>query len=178
MPSSPASTTSLRALFVDVDGVVNPAGGYGAERYADWGIVNAAIVPDFGLWLNDLIEAGVRVVWATSWVARPDLLRELETELGLPALDQIDVELYRQGRHTDVTSVPPEQRGSGKRLAVADWVRRHRPRRAVWIDDEFGEVDRVWAARAGVLALDATASFGLHTPQLRGVASQHLLGEA
>lgn len=78
VPPEPRPATAP-FVFVDVDGVLNPAGanprtrGYRPHPFAhtgSGGSVTGAVVwlhPDHGAWLAELETAGARLVWATSW---------------------------------------------------------------------------------------------------------------
>jgi hypothetical protein len=167
-------------LALDVDGVLNPdtgharalgldlaARGYGEHRYigpdADGDPVDVGVWlhPGHGHWLRRLHAEGVHLAWATRWGALA--VAWIAPRLHLPDLPVIDV---TAGPFRGV-------RGgvSTKRAAIAAYAT---GRPLLWIDDEFGRLDSVWAEqrlvdeRAGLatLLLAIHPGRGLTTEQM------------
>ncbi|MGW5161696.1 hypothetical protein ACWEPN_40040 [Nonomuraea wenchangensis] len=136
-----------RALGLDLAAL-----GYGRHRYtgpdADGDPVDLQVWlhPAHGRWLRRLHADGVHPAWATSWGALAATW--IASRLHLPDLPVIDV---TAGPFRGV-------RGgvSTKRAAIAAYAA---GRPLLWIDDEFGRLDSVWAEqrlvdeRAGLATL-------------------------
>ncbi|MCQ9165514.1 HAD domain-containing protein [Arthrobacter sp. STN4] len=134
------------SVYLDVDGVLCPFGPEGASDwgtdydYADIGLLGVHYAPELVDALNALSRRpGVRFVWLTSW---EDLApKYLCRAIGL------------DGRHWPVLR-------SGGQGGIHDWwkleaiqgdIERHRPARAVWIDDQldFEEAAVAWMGFMG-----------------------------
>ena len=134
-------------LFLDVDGVINPwvAEHLGddwrqtrIDRYWVWTSLN------FGAWLNSLIERGVTIVWATTWIENEIMRNELCLSFGLD-LDWPCIDRLEWG---------PDDVGCGKRPGLMRFMALHdidpgvTP--VVWVDDCLGSHDISYALRAGI----------------------------
>lgn len=85
--------------------------------------------PEHGLWLGELLQRGVELVWATSW--GPVAAEWIAPRLGLP--------------DCHVVAVPPGSPGFGwspKLTPIARWAG-ERP--LAWIDDQLGGKESGWA---------------------------------
>jgi hypothetical protein len=151
-------------LFLDIDGVLNPEAvvlpgdwrQVQVDRYWVW--TSARL----GRWLNDLIDRGVQIVWATTWVENPRALAALagafDLPLDLPRIDRLEW-------------LDDDAWDNGKRPGVQRWLAEHgvdpNATPVVWVDDDLGPNDLRWAADAGIRALKIPSTYGLADPGQR-----------
>jgi len=143
-------------LFLDVDGILNPSL---ARLDGDWrleqaGLFQVWISPSLNCWLQYLIDNGIQIVWATTWVEIPVDLAELAERLGLAAdLPRID-KLVWQGNYE-----------CGKRAGVNTWLLQHKVNPAevpvAWADDQLGIGDIAWANENDVHPIKVPPRLGL-----------------
>ncbi|MBG0818327.1 HAD domain-containing protein [Planomonospora sp. ID82291] len=146
-----ASTTGTRPILaLDVDDVLNPRNTHVASRAEAAGlppykhhlytgptptgdVVNGEVLlnPAHGAWLRDVADAGVEIVWATSWGATANAC--ICPVFGLPELPVIPISLY------DSTITWGRV---GKFGAVCKYIG---DRPLVWVDNAFGGKDLIWA---------------------------------
>lgn len=165
-------TAANRHLLLDVDGVLNP---YRARNnlHGDWrkrrvGDIRIWTSPFIGRWLVDLTRHGVGIVWATTWVNHPVELDQLEDAFGLPG-----------GWHrlTLAAADLAEDGESGKRPGVTAFLDTvAADAHVVWVDDELGTRDMVFAAANTITAVRPDAASGLASARVRQdiVAGLHL----
>ena len=169
-PRTPASASAY--LFLDVDGVLNPeawalGGDWQQRRFGGYHVWTSA---ELGRWLVGLIDGGVAVVWATTWVHTPDLLDQLAVAFGLPPnLPSIDrIEWNDHGAFEE----------SGKRPGVLRWLDEHRVDPSitpvVWADDCLGPMDLLVADALGIHAQRVPSAFGLRDFGQRSLIEQAL----
>jgi hypothetical protein len=124
-----------------------------------------------GRWLSGLIDAGIQIVWATTWIFLPEDLDALATSLGLPVglprIDDIDLD-------TDDHWFSE----SGKRPGVKRFLARHdidpHVTPVAWADDGLGERDVRYARSAGIRAIRVPKQRGLGNPAQRRRVEQAL----
>jgi hypothetical protein len=157
-------------VFLDVDGILNPflrelnLDGWKLTEIEGFWVWTSKTV---GEWFQSLVESGVQIVWATTWINSPAGLRKLECKWGLPAnLPTID-RLERQPTYLDRTSC-------GKRPGIIRWMNAHNINTdtvpTVWVDDDLGPVDLDWAEARGVKTVKVPSLRGLSDPaQLRAI---------
>ena len=151
-------------LFLDIDGVLNPTS---IVLPGDWRQVQIDRLyvwtsADLGRWLTRLVDGGVQIVWATTWIQIPGSLALLADSLGLPSdLPRID---RLEWPDDDLLE-------SGKRPGVERWLDEHGvdpiATPVVWADDDLGPDDIRWAEDAGVTAVKVGAIYGLADPSQR-----------
>jgi hypothetical protein len=134
--ASPATTPPPGPILaLDVDGVLNVEHQGVPFPYTGTGQAVAGTVyldPGHGRWLSELIDAGIHLVWATSWRAMATTW--IAPRLGLPlTLPWLDVGPFTDPRF-----------GHSPKLAAVTRYSADRP--LVWIDDQFGGKDGMWAA--------------------------------
>jgi hypothetical protein len=146
-------------LFLDIDGVLNPLAGRMGD---DWRIVRAGMLnvwfsDDLSTWLHSLIDQGIQIVWATTWIEIPIDLAELAVHYGLPTdLPRIE-RMHWEGQYE-----------CGKRAGVNSWLLKHGidPLEVpvAWVDDKLGERDLAWAKNEYVHAIKVPELLGLANP--------------
>jgi len=158
--------TQRATVYLDVDGVLCP---FGPEGFSDWGTGFEQV--EIGMlgvhWAPELVEElnrisarpGVHFVWLTSWEDMAP--KYLCHAIGL------------EGRHWPVLRYS-EQKGTRewwKLEAIQRDISRHRPGRAVWIDDQLGfeESALAWMAFLGQGIL------GISPDPRRGIARADIL---
>ncbi|GAA5069682.1 HAD domain-containing protein [Streptomyces similanensis] len=169
-------------LLLDIDGVLIPfpnADGSTPATHARHDVVPADrsadnpvtvwLNPDHGRLLMDVIRTGlVTPVWCTSW--RLDATTLIGPLLGLPPLPHVDLP------SPQITTSHPNGY-LWKRDHVDDWLA---DAPAVWIDDDFTNLDHAWAAErdakgAPTLLVQPDPHHGLqpgHLTELRTWVSQ------
>ena len=149
-------------VFLDVDGIINPFDrdlrlpGWHLEHVGFWDIW---VGDPLAAWLRGLIDHGVQIVWATTWVENPDNLAELAVLWGLPTdLPGIDGLEWAVG----------DRYSCGKRPGVIRWLNANgvdtEVTPVVWVDDMLGPLDLRWAEARGVVAVPVPSEWGLADP--------------
>jgi hypothetical protein len=161
---------ALRALYLDVDGVVCPFGpeghtGWGTPwRRADAGLLPVAFAPEVVAGLNRLAAtAGLRCVWLTSW-------EELAPRYLCPAIG------LDGARWPHLTA---EGTGSGdgwwKLQAIQNDVERTGPDAVAWVDDQlaYEAGAQAWARIMGhrLLAVSPDPRRGISPAELETLHS-------
>lgn len=151
-------------IFLDVDGILNPFDRqlgidgwklHKVEEYFVW--VGKPLTPRF----QRLVESGVQIVWATTWINTAPGLRKLEKLWGLPAnLPQIDRLEWNPGLDYRTSC--------GKRPGVIRFLNANKidpdVTPVVWVDDMLGKLDLHWAEARGVKTVKVPAELGLSDP--------------
>lgn len=132
-------------MFLDVDGVINPYKSLSAPG-RDWKVVRIDgfavwTSKHFGRWLTSLVDRGVTIVWASTWVAHDQIRGELCEHFGIacdwPKIDRLE-------RNPE----DAELNDCGKRPGIIRFLAEHNidPQviPCVWIDDQLGAGDRRW----------------------------------
>jgi hypothetical protein len=124
----------LPLLFLDVDGTVLPLGGPPPETWDGWeepsNPLLATIVRGHG---GRLLALGCELRWATAWMHGANVV--IAPLLGLPQLPVVDL-----------PDAPEEDRPGVLHWTTRPLVETAAGRPFVWIDDEMGELDRVWVS--------------------------------
>lgn len=154
-------------VFLDVDGIINPF-----RRNLDldgWKLANIEgyevwTSKPVSAWFQSLVESGVQIVWATTWIKMPSGLRKIERKWGLPELPAIDKLEWVPGKD--------QQTSCGKRNGIIRWLRDNKVNTdvvpTVWVDDDLGPIDIQWADARGVKWVSPASAMGLADPnQLR-----------
>ena len=152
-------------LFLDVDGVLNPVRGNGFGRPGWWlediptgrGSFRVWIGEPLSIWLNQLIDSGIQIVWATTWITDQEALAHLADAWNLPDdLPQISECNVWENSY---------MRNCGKRWGVDEYITSNNidplitP--VVWADDMIGPEDKAWANSVGVTAFAVPDYIGL-----------------
>jgi hypothetical protein len=165
-------------LFLDVDGVLNPWMSK-TEADSNWTVItlkehtymNVWISWMVFGWLEDLIEHGTQIVWATTWVDTPDRLKEYIRHLGFSFHPYEAIHL----KTADYFDVPGN---CGKLPGIIEWLQQHPQYKDLpkaWIDDELGVDDKLWAAANNVYALKTDPAKGLHKIEQMITVTEHLI---
>lgn len=161
------SDTNTGYVFLDVDGIINPfmrkldIEGWTLHEVEGYMVWRGASVRR---WFRSLVEAGIQIVWATTWIKSPEGLRRLEKLYGLPELPAIDKLEFTPGKDY--------QTSCGKRPGIIRWLRDNKVNTdtipVVWVDDDLGPLDLYWAEARGVKTVKPSSFQGLSDPaQLR-----------
>jgi hypothetical protein len=153
-------------MFLDVDGIINPMAG---ELYGDWQIYKIGRFEvwqsdSVSAWLNSLIDQGVQIVWATTWVESPANLDELSILWDLPAdLPRINGLSW--------PTVEERFYDCGKAPGVNDWLNDNNVDSAVtpiaWVDDMLGPGDQRFARTWDINPVFVEPYYGLANPMVR-----------
>lgn len=175
----------LTVITLDIDGVLNSMGSFRSEQMARvdvgrWKIRWRPVVVER---LKELLDRPeVDGAWLTTWLEQPWLLDEFEQALGLtghvPHRADHPAAQTRSGRtiidqrfEGDVAFHPTSTRW-WKRHAAEMLVRRLRPARFAWIDDDLGHsvsIDDPWRPR------ETPDRFLLRTDSFRGLLSEDVV---
>lgn len=147
-------------LFLDIDGVLNP---YRTTHPGD-GWVNKTVA-GYRMWVNHditerLLATEAQIVWATMWVTEPRSLvaaaKAYKMPTRLPRIDSTKVD-YR-GWNSGY-------RETGKRPGLIHYLNENGidpyDTPCVWVDDQLGRGDLLWAQARGVHTVRPEHTTGL-----------------
>jgi hypothetical protein len=159
-------------LFLDVDGVINP---YQAKSLkGDWTIsqidrYDVWTSRNFGAWLTSLVDRGITIVWATTWVEDDDMRAELCQHFGI-SIDWPKIDRLEWLKMSD--------QNCGKRPGIIRFLAEHgidpQVTPCVWVDDMLGQEDRRWSIRHGVTTLRPRPTEGIVSNGSRAVIEDAL----
>jgi hypothetical protein len=158
------------ALYLDVDGVLNPWRSKGPHKHWPGYTKQSVTVPGddtYRLWIaRDLAAAllalcdchGIEIVWATSWAVH---IAFIEDAYGFPAGFPV----------LPVPEITDSFTSTGKVDLVAAHAGDHRP--VIWVDDCLGPDDRRWASAraAATLLMRPNPAVGLRRADLDTIAA-------
>lgn len=146
-------------LFIDVDGVLNPDTKWATRLDSTFiqrhiGQYHVWVSRYQSEWLLSLLDQGVTIVWATTWVNDEVMLATLADHLNLPS----DLPRIYGIDYEDI-------RNCGKRAGVEKWLEENEvdPHKSpcVWVDDLLGDDDRAWAWRRSIFPVTVDDRIGL-----------------
>lgn len=158
-------------LFLDVDGVINPLkkkASYGEisvlpETFTDTVMAGISVVysPPIKAFVNEILDAGYELVWATTWCMIPESLAEYAELYGLP-WDKKITQSYRELSDSGIL-IPYGE--CGKLQGIQLWCEQNDVQlgtdKIIWIDDDMGDADVKWAKPLNICAVRPNSMSGL-----------------
>ncbi len=133
-------------LYLDIDGVINVLDRHCPKPLVPYifGFGESQVTVHMSVTIvKQFLTQFDEIVWATTWVLYPEELWRMESLLGLPRLETVD--LTRDDlRDIHISS-------SGKHRAVAQhFDAAEPPRHTLWLDDAIGPLDLEVAEARGI----------------------------